>query len=97
MAKLRSKFEDHHEYIWKCDCGDWHYLEMCWDDQDPTWRSLELVDTYHAHRIRDRIKAAITILRGKPHYHSGIVLDEQTVADIIAVLSKHSGATNGES
>lgn len=91
MAKLTPKFDSHHQYIWKCDCWDWHYIEVDWDDEDETWRYLSIADTYWPHRIRDRIRAAITVLRGEPHHHTGIILSDKDVADLIAVLSKHGG------
>lgn len=89
MAEIPSKHPSLHKYIWRCDCADWHYLELEWDDEDPTWRFLELADTYWPHNFRDRLKAAWRVLRKQPHYARGILLDEPTIKDILEVLSKH--------
>lgn len=96
MAELISKFDDHHEYIWKCECADWHYLQIGWDDKDVQWRWLEVTDTWHPTGWWERIRVAAKLLRGKPHFHGGIMLDEANVNDLLAVLSKHAADSNAK-
>lgn len=95
MAELISKHKELHSFIWKCECSDYHYVEIAWDDDDPDFRFLEIVDTFRPQRYRDRIVAAVKMARGKSHTPSAVILDNANVADIIAVLSKHSGQENG--
>lgn len=87
MTEMRPRWgAGHHEHHFPCDCGDWHYLQVSVDEFDPDWRFLEVTDTFTARRWRDRIKAAFTVLRGKTHYHSGVVLDRQNTEDLKAVV-----------
>ena len=90
MAELLGKFDDHHDYIWRCDCGDSHFLQVSWDDKDSEWRFLDISDTYQARRWRDRIGMAFRMLRGKPYHAASVLLDERNVNDVLAVLSKHA-------
>lgn len=89
MTKLPSKIPDHHKYLFQCDCSDTHYIEVTWDDQDADWRYLTLTDTYSAWRLRDRLQAMWTVFRRKPHYHSGILLDQENTDALYKVLRKH--------
>ncbi len=90
MAKFNSKLDGHHEYIWPCDCGDSHFIQITWDDQDSEWRFLEITETYHARTLWNRVKTALTVLRRKPHYHSGVVLDEANTKEILETLTQHA-------
>lgn len=93
MALFTQWDDDHYDYIWSCDCSDIHYLTMTWDDEDPDWRFLSIADAWSGKRFRHRLRGAWTLLRG--HYHSGadIVLTDKTIAEVLEVLSKHSGLT----
>lgn len=86
---MPSKFDNHYKYIFPCDCGDYHSIEVEWDDADADWRFLSIADMYRARRLRDRIKAAFTVLRGKLHYHSGVLLTEEAVNGLRTVLDRH--------
>lgn len=89
MTKMNSRFEGHEEHHFPCDCGDWHYLEVTWDDEDSEWRYLSVADSYHFHKWKDRIKAVFDILRGKVHYHSGILLTGENLRELKEVINKY--------
>lgn len=93
MAHLLTKASAD-SYIWPCECSSYHYLTIDWDDADPTWRLLEISDTYHPTRWRDRIAAAWKMLRGQEHWPVSVLLDDANVADIMMVLSKHTRAAS---
>jgi len=88
---LPKTLADHYDHIWRCDCSDIHYLTLTWDDEDPTWRYLAVADGWGGRSVKERIKGAWKLLRG--HYHTGceILLNDETVADVLAVLSAHAG------
>lgn len=90
MAELRSKLDNHHEHIWQCECSDIHYVTLAWDDKDPTWRYLSLVDGWQGRTFRERVKGASKLLRGRYHVGAEILLDEATVAEVLKVLRKHA-------
>lgn len=84
---MRPRFDGgHHEHFFPCDCGDWHYIGVSVDDEDPDWQYLMVDDAYWPHRWRDRLRAAAKVLRGRPHYHSGVVLDEANTLDLKRVV-----------
>lgn len=85
MTEMRSTLPGHHVHYFPCDCGDWHYLVVEVDD-DPYWQLLDIADEYWPRRWRDRVRAAVTVLRGRPHYARHVALDEANVRDLKAVI-----------
>lgn len=92
MALFTQKWDDHYDYIWPCDCSDIHYLTMSWNDKDPEWRFLSIADGWSSHRLRDRVKGAWKILRGRSFCASEIVLTEKVVNEVLDALSKHKNS-----
>ena len=83
MTKIEEeKFEDHDELIFPCDAGDDHFLRIAWDDNDTDWRFLWITSEWRPERLRDRIKDAFKILRGKEYCYQEIVLNDVTVASL---------------
>lgn len=89
MTQLQIRTEGHERHIFPCDCGDFHYVEVDWDDVDPDWRWLQLTEGLFAYPWKARIKAAWLILSGKHHHHSGVILDEANTKALLEVLQKH--------
>ncbi|HVA10532.1 MAG TPA: hypothetical protein VNG12_27790, partial [Acidimicrobiales bacterium] len=87
MTEMRDRWgADHHEHHFPCDCGDWHYLDVSTDEHDPDWQYLEIADTFWPTRWRDRIKAALTVLRAKPHHARALLLNRENVRDLKEVI-----------
>lgn len=91
MAELEQKYPKHHEYLWTCDCGDKsHFVVLTWDDEDPTFRYLELHDYFRPITIWGKVKQCWKIIRGTQEYVSLVLLDEKTTAEMIEVMSKYN-------
>ena len=88
MTEMRSRHEGIHEHHFPCDCAAWHYIEVRIDDSEPRFCLLDIADVTHPKRWRDRLKAATDAIRGKQHYHRGILLDEQNATDLRRVLNE---------
>lgn len=82
MTEMRSNLLAHHVHHFPCDCGDWHYLVVEVDDVDADWQYLDIADAYWPRRWRDRLRDAVTVLRGQPHYFRSLVLDEANARDL---------------
>lgn len=89
---LPKKRDGHYEHIWRCDCMDSHFVTLSWDDEDPQFRYLSLVDAWQGRRLGERIKGAWKILRGRYHTGAEVLLTDEAVAGVRAVLSKHAKA-----
>lgn len=91
MAELLPKrLAEHHDHIWRCMCSDWHFVVLSWNDADKDWRYLSITDTWAARRFGDRVRGAWKLLRGRYHYGAEILLDEETVTDLMGVLGRLS-------
>jgi hypothetical protein len=90
---------DRTERIWRCQCGDDHFLSVLRYGDDPEG-CLSLIDGTNCHSFRCRVKAAWSILRGGGgygHYGVEIVLSPDTSRELIAELQeKWPAAHDGE-
>lgn len=79
------------ETMWRCDCGDAHFLTI---SRDEGWDDYILVEgAFYPHGMWERIKCAWAVLTGQDHYSSmDIVLTDQVASEIAAELTKIKGA-----
>ena len=86
MTKMKTRTPDWQEHWFPCDCGDWHFLQVSIDKDEPQWRWLVLADAYIARRWRDRLKGIWMLVRGKEHSHRGVILNQENVTDLKSVI-----------
>lgn len=93
---MKTNIVNHQLHHFPCSCNDWHYIKVMVDGDDVSWRYLEIADAYAPLRWRDRVVAAGKLLRGKPHYHGGILLDEANARDLKVVIDSLIGEVDGD-
>lgn len=90
MTKLKSKFIDHYEDVFFCDCHDrGHLLVVSYDDKDADFRYVTFSDEYRPYSWRDRIAKAWKMLCGKTMWVSEVVLTDDNLADLTRSLVRH--------
>jgi hypothetical protein len=83
------------EKIWRCDCGDDHFLSVIFYDSDPEGY-ISLVDGTHCTSFWCRIRSAWKLLRtgAAPHFGVEVCLTPENsgeVAQAVADAAKRIG------
>jgi hypothetical protein len=83
------------DHVWRCDCGDGHFLTLWWWPDDPHDRALTVegylgVEGDNSMRLRDRLVRAWRLIRnGHSASGVGLILDEATAADVNRALAEY--------
>lgn len=76
------------EKLWRCACGDDHFLSVIYYDTDPEgWVSV--IDGTHCPSLWCKIKAAWQLIRkgNSPHFGCEVVLTPENAAEIAQAVS----------
>jgi hypothetical protein len=80
----------HETLVLLCDASDGDYLQVEFDLEDSEWRYLEVTDLYRPRAWRDRAKMAWKALRGQEFYGGSVILNEQSIIELVEYLKDKS-------
>ena len=76
-------------HVFFCNCKDTsHHILVSWDNEDPSWRFLEIISDYRPESLWGRTKAAWKVIANKGFCTGEIFLDSEAIEELIEVLNE---------